>query len=80
MLDGNIIDQGFNKDIGFIDADRVENLRCNADVDKLMIAYGFIVMTFFISSSRQERENARKLIDEEDYIEVLLDLPLAVCE
>jgi bifunctional enzyme CysN/CysC len=80
ILDGDNVRQGLNKDLGFTDADRVENIRRVADVAKLMMDAGLIVMTAFISPFRAEREMARQLIGEENFIEVFVDTPLAICE
>lgn len=80
ILDGDNIRQGLNKDLGFTDADRVENIRRVAEVAKLMMDAGLIVMTAFISPFRAERQMARDLIGEENFIEVFVDTPLAVCE
>ena len=80
ILDGDNIRQGLNKDLGFTDADRVENIRRVADVAKLMMDAGLIVMTAFISPFRAEREMARELIGAENFIEVFVNTPLEVCE
>ena len=80
ILDGDNIRQGLNKDLGFTDADRVENIRRVAEVAKLMMDAGLIVMTAFISPFRAEREMARELIGKENFIEVFVDTPLDVCE
>lgn len=72
--------QGLNKDLGFTDVDRVENIRRIAEVAKLMMDAGLVVMTAFISTFRAERQMARELIGEENFIEVFVDTPLAVCE
>jgi bifunctional enzyme CysN/CysC len=80
ILDGDNIRQGLNKDLGFTDADRVENIRRVAEVARLMMDAGLIVMTAFISPFRAEREMARELIGAENFIEVFVDTPLAVCE
>jgi bifunctional enzyme CysN/CysC len=80
ILDGDNIRQGLNKDLGFTDADRVENIRRVAEVAKLMMDAGLIVMTAFISPFRAEREMARQLIGEENFIEVFVNTPLEVCE
>ncbi|MFZ2974637.1 MAG: sulfate adenylyltransferase subunit CysN [Ferribacterium limneticum] len=80
ILDGDNIRQGLNKDLGFTDADRVENIRRVAEVAKLMMDAGLIVMTAFISPFRAEREMARELIGPENFIEVFVDTPLEVCE
>ena len=80
LLDGDNVRQGLNKDLRFTNADRVENIRRVAEVAKLMMDAGLIVITAFISPFRAERELARNLIGEENFIEVFVDTPLAVCE
>ncbi|MGC5704154.1 adenylyl-sulfate kinase [Pseudomonas sp. NFXW11] len=80
LLDGDNVRQGLNKDLGFTDADRVENIRRIAEVAKLMMDAGLIVMTAFISPFRQERQMARELIGETNFIEVFVSTPLEVCE
>ncbi|MFZ4539741.1 adenylyl-sulfate kinase, partial [Propionivibrio sp.] len=80
ILDGDNIRQGLNRDLGFTDADRVENIRRIVEVAKLMMDAGLIVMTAFISPFRQEREMARELIGAENFVEVFVDTPLAICE
>lgn len=80
ILDGDNIRQGLNKDLGFTDADRVENIRRVAEVAKLMMDAGLIVMTAFISPFRAERDMARELIGEGNFVEVFVDTPLEICE
>lgn len=80
ILDGDNIRQGLNKDLGFTDSDRVENIRRVAEVAKLMMDAGLIVMTSFISPFKQEREMARDLIGAENFIEVFVNTPIEVCE
>ena len=80
ILDGDNIRHGLNKDLGFTEADRVENIRRVAEVAKLMMDAGLIVITAFISPFRQEREMARELIGENCFVEVYVNTPLAVCE
>jgi len=80
ILDGDNIRHGLNKDLGFTDADRVENIRRIAEVAKLMVDAGLVVLTAFISPFRAEREMARQLFDEGDFIEVFVDTPLEICE
>ena len=80
ILDGDNVRQGLNKDLGFTDADRVENVRRVAEVAKLMMDAGLIVMTAFISPFRQEREMARQLIGPANFVEVYVNTPLEVCE
>lgn len=80
VLDGDNVRQGLNKDLGFTNADRVENIRRVAEVAKLMMDAGMIVMTAFISPFRAEREMARQLIGEKNFVEVFVNTPLEVCE
>ncbi|EJM92636.1 sulfate adenylyltransferase, large subunit [Pseudomonas sp. GM74] len=80
LLDGDNVRQGLNKDLGFTDADRVENIRRIAEVAKLMMDAGLVVMTAFISPFRRERQMARELIGEENFVEVYVSTPLEVCE
>jgi bifunctional enzyme CysN/CysC len=80
VLDGDNVRQGLNNDLGFTDADRVENIRRVAEVAKLMMDAGLIVLTAFISPFRAEREMARQLIGEENFNEVFVDTPLEICE
>ncbi len=80
LLDGDNIRQGLNKDLGFTDADRVENIRRTAEVAKLMMEAGLLVITSLISPFRQEREMARTLIGAEHFIEVYVNTPLEICE
>jgi bifunctional enzyme CysN/CysC len=80
LLDGDNVRQGLNKDLGFTDADRVENIRRIAEVAKLMMDAGLVVMTAFISPFRRERQMARELIGEENFVEVYVSTSLEVCE
>jgi bifunctional enzyme CysN/CysC len=80
VLDGDNIRQGLNKDLGFTPEDRVENIRRIAEVSRLMMDAGLIVMTALISPFRREREMARDLIGAENFIEVFVNTPLEVCE
>lgn len=80
ILDGDNIRQGLNKDLGFTEADRVENIRRIAEVAKLMMEAGLIVMTAFISPFRREREMARQLVGAENFFEVYINTSLDVCE
>jgi bifunctional enzyme CysN/CysC len=80
LLDGDNVRHGLNKDLGFTDADRVENVRRVAEVAKLMVDAGLIVLTAFISPFRSERALARSLLDEGEFIEVHVDTPLDVAE
>jgi len=80
ILDGDNVRQGLNGDLGFTDADRVENIRRIAEVAKLMMDAGLIVMTAFISPFRRERDLARELVGTENFIEIFVDTPLEICE
>ncbi len=80
LLDGDNVRQGLNKDLGFTAADRVENIRRIAEVARLMMDAGLIVMTAFISPFRGEREMARELIGVQHFVEVFVNTPLEVCE
>ncbi len=80
LLDGDNVRHGLNKDLGFSDADRQENIRRIAEVAKLFVDAGLIVTTAFISPFRAERELARSLVEDGQFVEVFVDAPLAVCE
>jgi len=80
ILDGDNVRSGLNKDLGFTDEDRNENIRRIAEVAKLMSDSGTITITAFISPFREEREKAREIIGEDNFIEVFVDAPLMVCE
>src|SRR6059036_588038 len=80
LLDGDNIRHGLNKDLGFTDVDRVENIRRVAEVAKLMVDAGLIVITAFISPFRAERRMARELMDAGEFNEIFVDTPLAVAE
>ena len=80
LLDGDNIRHGLNRDLGFTEADRVENIRRIAEVARLMVDAGLIVLTAFISPFRSEREMARQLFAPEEFIEVFMDTPLEIAE
>ena len=80
LLDGDNIRHGLNKDLGFTEADRVENIRRVGEVAKLMTDAGLIVLTAFISPFRAEREMVRNLLPEGEFLEVFIDTPLEVAE
>jgi bifunctional enzyme CysN/CysC len=80
MLDGDNVRHGLNKDLGFTDADRVENIRRVAEVTRLMVDAGLITLVSFISPFRSERRMARELLGEGEFIEVFIDTPLAEAE
>ena len=79
-LDGDNVRHGLNKDLGFTDADRVENIRRVAEVSKLMVDAGLIVLVSFISPFRSERRLARELMQPGEFFEVFVDTPLAEAE
>ena len=80
LLDGDNVRHGLNQDLGFTDADRVENIRRVAEVSKLMVDAGLLVMTAFISPFQSERRLARELLEEGEFLEVFVDTPLKVAE
>src|SRR5688572_20767544 len=80
LLDGDNVRHGLNRDLGFADADRVENIRRVAEVSKLMVDAGLIVLVSFISPFRAERRMARELVEPGEFFEVFIDTPLAVAE
>ena len=80
LLDGDNVRHGLNCDLGFTDADRVENIRRVAEVSHLMVDAGLIVLVSFISPFRSERRMARSLFAEGEFIEVFVDTPLEECE
>ena len=79
-LDGDNVRHGLNKDLGFTDADRVENIRRVAEVSRLMVDAGLIVLVSFISPFRSERRLARELMQQGEFLEVFVDTPLAEAE
>lgn len=80
LLDGDNVRHGLNKDLGFTDADRVENIRRIGEVARLMVDSGLIVLTAFISPFRAERQMARSLLEEDEFLEVFVETPLSVAE
>ncbi|WP_419321200.1 sulfate adenylyltransferase subunit CysN [Caulobacter sp. ErkDOM-E] len=80
LLDGDNVRHGLNKNLGFTEEDRVENIRRVAEVAKLMVDAGLIVLTAFISPFRAERRMAREILEGGEFIEVFVDTPLAVAE
>jgi bifunctional enzyme CysN/CysC len=80
LLDGDNVRHGLNKDLGFTEADRVENIRRVGEVAKLMVDAGLIVLTAFISPFRSERRMARGLLEDGEFIEIFIDTPIAVAE
>jgi bifunctional enzyme CysN/CysC len=80
LLDGDNVRHGLNRDLGFTDVDRVENIRRVAEVTKLFVDSGMIVLSSFISPFRDERKMARDMLDENEFFEVFVDTPIEVCE
>ena len=80
LLDGDNVRHGLNRDLGFTEADRIENIRRVGEVARLMSDAGLIVLTAFISPFRAEREMVRKMIPDAEFIEIFIDTPLAEAE
>ena len=80
LLDGDNVRHGLNRDLGFTEQDRVESVRRVAEVAKLMVDAGLVVIVSMISPFRSERRMARDLVSEGEFVEVFVDTPLAVCE
>jgi bifunctional enzyme CysN/CysC len=80
LLDGDNVRHGLNKDLGFTEADRIENIRRVGEVAKLMTDAGLIVITAFISPFRAEREMVRAMLPEGEFLEIFIDTPLAEAE
>ena len=80
LLDGDNVRHGINRDLGFTEADRVENIRRAAEIAKLFVDAGLIVLAAFISPFRHERQMARALVEEGEFVEIFVDAPLETCE
>ena len=80
VLDGDNVRQGLNRDLGFSGDDRRENIRRVAEVARLMVDAGLVVIVAFISPFRAERDLARAMFEPGEFVEVFVDAPLAVCE
>ncbi|MBL4762437.1 MAG: sulfate adenylyltransferase subunit CysN [Gammaproteobacteria bacterium] len=80
ILDGDNVRHGLNKDVGFTDADRIENIRRIAEVAKLMVDAGLVVLTSFISPFRSERDMARSLFEPGEFVEIYMDVSLETAE
>ena len=80
LLDGDNVRHGLNRDLGFTDADRVENIRRIAEVARLMVDAGLVVLVSFISPFRAERDLARSRVEDGEFVEVFVDTPLEVAE
>jgi bifunctional enzyme CysN/CysC len=79
LLDGDNVRHGLNRDLGFTDADRVENIRRVGEVAKLFVDGGAIVLCSFISPFRAERRMVRELVEEREFVEIFVDTPLEEC-
>ena len=79
LLDGDHVRLGLNRDLGFTEADRTENIRRVGEVAKLMVEAGLIVLCCFISPFAAQRRFVRELVEDGEFIEVFLDAPLEVC-
>ena len=80
LLDGDNVRHGLNRDLGFTEADRVENIRRVAEVAKLFVEAGLITLVAFISPFRAERQTARENLEPGEFVEIFVDTPLEVCE
>ncbi len=80
LLDGDNVRHGLNKDLGFSDADRIENIRRIGEVAKLFVDSGAIALTAFISPFIADRQQVRDLLGKEQFLEVFIDTPLEICE
>ncbi|MEH6527754.1 MAG: sulfate adenylyltransferase subunit CysN [Sneathiella sp.] len=80
LLDGDNVRHGLNKDLGFTDADRVENIRRVGETSRLLVDAGLITLVSFISPFRSERQMARSLLEDGEFLEVFVDTPLEICE
>lgn len=80
LLDGDNVRHGLNQDLGFSDEDRVENIRRIGEMAKLFVDAGLIVLVSFISPFKSERQMARELMEDGEFIEIFVDTPLEVCE
>ncbi|MCM3730329.1 adenylyl-sulfate kinase [Fictibacillus nanhaiensis] len=80
VLDGDNIRNGLNRDLSFSDEDRTENIRRISEVSKLFVDNGTVVLTAFISPFLQDREKAKEIVSEEEFIEIFVSCPIEECE
>lgn len=80
LLDGDNVRHGLNKDLGFTDQDRIENIRRIGETAKLFVDAGLVVLTAFISPFRSDRDMVRALVHKGEFVEVFVNTPLSVCE
>jgi adenylylsulfate kinase len=80
ILDGDNIRKGLNSDLDFTNESRIENIRRIAEVAKLMVDAGLIVLSAFISPFKEERDRVKKIVGDEFFVEVFVDCPIEICE
>ncbi len=80
LLDGDNVRHGLNKDLGFTDEDRMENIRRIGESAKLFVDAGLVVLTAFISPFRSDRRLVRDLVEDGEFVEIFVDTPISVCE
>lgn len=80
ILDGDSLRQGLNRDLGFTEADRVENIRRVAEVSKILVDSGLVTIVSLVSPFRADRDDAREIVGSADFIEVFVDTPIEICE
>lgn len=80
LLDGDNVRLGLNKDLGFDEDSRIENIRRIGELCKLFIDSGLIVLTAFISPFQSDRDMARSLLEADEFVEIFVDVPLSICE
>lgn len=80
LLDGDNIRSGINKNLGFSDEDRTENIRRIAEISRLFLNCGVITINCFVSPTKAIRKQAREIVGDEDFLEVFIDTPLEICE
>ncbi|MFD2203310.1 adenylyl-sulfate kinase [Shivajiella indica] len=80
LLDGDNVRAGLNKDLGFSEEDRIENIRRIGEVSKLMLDAGLIVISAFISPFRHDRKLIEQLVGKDNFLEIFVDCPLEICE
>jgi len=80
LLDGDNIRLGLNKDLGFSNTNRVENIRRVGEITKLFVDSGIIVLSAFISPFKNDRDRVRNLVNKDEFIEIFIDTPLKICE
>lgn len=80
LLDGDNIRAGINNNLGFSDADRIENIRRIAEVSKLFLNCGVICINCFVSPTEKIRQQAKEIIGEDDFLEIFIDTPIEICE